>query len=108
VAALVTGAPAPPGFAGERLTATADALRRRRARMIARSWPAFARAWGAGFEQDVARWAADHPTDPSPRVDGARFLTEHAADITEPAARDEIVAARRLTGLSRPGRGSSR
>ena len=104
VAALVAGADPPRGFDPAGIDATARVLRRKRAHGIAGAWPAFAAEWGAGFEDDVATWAATHPpTEASSRVDGARFLVEHRHRATTPAARAEVLTAHALDPVNDRG-----
>ena len=99
VAALVAGAPAPPGFAADRVAATADALLRKRVREIAAVWPALAVALGARFADQVAGTLGGRPPAGA-LTDGwlvARELA--AAGRLPPVARTELAtvdAAHRL------------
>jgi hypothetical protein len=57
VAALVAGAPVPPGFDAARFGVAQRALLRRRAGEVARVWPMLAAAAGDRWQQDFAAWA---------------------------------------------------
>ncbi|MEV0397074.1 hypothetical protein [Polymorphospora rubra] len=92
VAALVTGAPVPPGF-DERLVGIArTALLRKRAGDVARHWPLLAAGLGADWPATFAGFAATRPTRGSLRDgwDLARDL--HAAGGLTGPARDELAA----------------
>jgi hypothetical protein len=54
VAALVAGAPTPPGFDGARIAATRRALLRKRAGEAAKAWPLLAASFGAGWPDAFA------------------------------------------------------
>lgn len=61
VAALVGGAPLPPGFDPVRVRAASEALLRKRADEVAATWPAL-RAWyGPAWARAFATWAAGRP-----------------------------------------------
>lgn len=66
VAALVDGAAAPAGFDAGRVDTLAGALRAKRARAIARTWPRLARAlgpeWPAALERHLRRRPAPPPS----------------------------------------------
>jgi hypothetical protein len=68
VRALVDGGPVPAGFAPDRVRATAAALARKRAREVARAWPALAAELGDDF---TARFLADAALRPPPAKGGA-------------------------------------
>jgi hypothetical protein len=68
VRALVDGGPVPAGFDQERVRATAAALARKRAREVARAWPALAAELGDDF---TARFLADAARRPPPAKGGA-------------------------------------
>ena len=61
VAALVAGAPAPPGFNPHRVRATAAALLRKRAGEVAAAWPMLAAALGRDWQRAFTAWAAGRP-----------------------------------------------
>jgi hypothetical protein len=62
VAALVTGAPTPPGFDEPAVRASAAALLRKRAGETAAVWPLLAAALGPQWSSQFAVWAAIRPT----------------------------------------------
>ena len=68
VRALVDGGPVPAGFDPDRVQATAAALARKRAREVARAWPALAAELGDDF---TARFLADAARRPPPARGGA-------------------------------------
>ena len=68
VRALVGGGPAPGGFDPGRVAATSAALARKRAREVARAWPALAAELGEGFTD---RFVADAARRPPPAKGGA-------------------------------------
>jgi hypothetical protein len=76
VAALVAGAPAPPGFDTHRVRATAAALLRKRTGEVAAAWPLLAAALGADWSASFGAWAAGRPPAGALRDgwDFARFL----------------------------------
>jgi hypothetical protein len=95
VAALVGRGAAPPGFDAWRVSVTAAALARKRARAAARAWPGLARALGRRFGEVFAAYAdaAPLPREGGPLADGrafARWL----------AARGELPEAGRLQALA--------
>lgn len=61
VAALVAGAPAPPGFDTHRVRATAAALLRKRTGEVAAAWPALAASLGTDWSASFGAWAAGRP-----------------------------------------------
>ena len=68
VRALVDGGPVPAGFDPDRVQATAAALARKRAREVARAWPALVAELGDDF---TARFLADAARRPPPPRGGA-------------------------------------
>ncbi|MGC5017933.1 hypothetical protein [Micromonospora sp. DT47] len=81
VAALVAGAPPPPGFAAEPVDAARAALLRKRAGDVARHWPLLAAGLGDAWWDTFRGWAAGRPTAGSLRDgwDLARALRERHA-----------------------------
>ncbi|BCJ61359.1 hypothetical protein Jiend_47810 [Micromonospora endophytica] len=81
VAALVTGATPPPGFAPGPLAAARAALLRKRAGEAARHWPLLAAGLGPRWPATFTEWAAGRP-NPGGLRDGwdlARALQARAA-----------------------------
>lgn len=68
VRALVGGGPVPGGFDPGRVAATSEALARKRAREVARSWPVLAADLGEDF---TSRFLADAARRPPPARGGA-------------------------------------
>ena len=68
VRALVDGGPVPGGFDPDRVRATSAALARKRAREVARAWPALAAELGEDF---TAWFLADAARRPPPARGGA-------------------------------------
>ena len=105
VAALVAGAPAPPGFDTGRLAATRRALLRKRAGEAAKHWPALAASLGP-------RWAAvfaEHHADREPAGglrDGWDVARALRAELTPDAAAElrEREALWRYDGAGAPRR----
>ncbi|MGE5829875.1 MAG: hypothetical protein ACM30G_16150 [Micromonosporaceae bacterium] len=62
VAALIAGAPTPPGFDEAAVRAAAAALLRKRAGEVAAAWPLLATAHGPQWNERFAGWAAARPT----------------------------------------------
>ncbi|MER7460537.1 hypothetical protein [Micromonospora sp. NPDC126480] len=105
VAALVAGAPAPPGFAPGPLAAARTALLRKRAGEVARHWPLLAAGLGPRWPEVFARWADGRPTAGSLRDgwDLARELRD--AGTLPPLGADELAvreAGHRYDGRSAP------
>ncbi len=75
VAALVGDGPVPAGFAPARVKAMAVALAAKRARGVAKAWPALARELGDRFGESFATYAraAELPRDGGPLADGRGF-----------------------------------
>jgi hypothetical protein len=67
VAALVAGAPVPPGFDPARLGVAQRALLRKRAGEVARVWPMLAAAAGDRWPEEFAAWAGGRPPQGSLR-----------------------------------------
>ena len=61
VRALVGGGPVPGGFDPGRVRATSTALARKRAREVARAWPALAAELGEDFTGEFLAYAAGRP-----------------------------------------------
>jgi hypothetical protein len=78
VAALVAGAPAPPGFDPARVRAAAEALLRKRAGEVAAAWPSLRTDFGADWPGAFAAWAAGRPSAGALR-DGWDFARDAAA-----------------------------
>lgn len=96
VAALVGGAPPPPGFAPSLVDAAARALLRKRAGLAARSWPVLAATMGTQWMVEFAAVAGGHPSN-GPLRDGwdvARHLRT-TGRLPAPAAGE--LAAREAT-----------
>jgi hypothetical protein len=104
VAALVAGAPAPPGFDPDRVRAAAAALLRKRAGEAAAVWPLLAASAGQGWPAAFGAWAAGRPPAGALR-DGWDFARSGAP---LPAPADEELATREVTwhydGTSAPRR----
>ena len=93
IRALVTGAPAPAGFAPDRVAAARQTLIAKRCREVARHWPALLA--DAGAQRDFLAWAASRPKTTS-AADGLAFARERRkAGRLSPAAADELRAAQR-------------
>ena len=78
VAALVAGAPLPPGFDQPSVRAAADALMRKRAGEVANVWPALCALLGPQWNVSFAAWAARRPP-PGALRDGWDFARSIAA-----------------------------
>jgi hypothetical protein len=61
VAALVAGAPTPPGFDERLVRATAASLRVKRAGEVAHAWPALAASLGPQWMKAFSGWAEGRP-----------------------------------------------
>jgi hypothetical protein len=107
VAALVAGAPVPPGFDGARLGVAQRALLRKRSGEVARAWPLLAAAAGDTWHRDFAAWAAGRVPQGSLR-DGWDLARNWSAAgrLTRPAAAElaEREAGWRYDGRSAPRR----
>jgi hypothetical protein len=92
VAALVAGAPVPPGFDEDRLAAARTALVNKRAGEVAHAWPALARELGPRWRPRFAEWAAGRPPA-GPLRDGFDLARELArSGGLPPGAVAELVA----------------
>ncbi len=105
IAALVAGGPAPPGFDPVRVTATADALLRKRADEVGARWPRLRVQFGPQWTNDFTRWARSRPPLGSWRDgwDYARHLD--AAGRLGSVARAELAATEaryRYDGVNPP------
>jgi hypothetical protein len=107
VAALVAGAPVPPGFDAARAGVAQRALLRKRAGEVARAWPRLVAVAGDGWQREFAGWAAGRAPQGSLRDgwDLARAWSV-AGRLTGPAAAElaEREAAWRYDGRSAPRR----
>jgi hypothetical protein len=107
VAALVAGAPVPPGFDAARVGVAQRALLRKRAGEVARVWPMLAAAGGDDWHRDFSAWAAGRTPQGSLRDgwDVARIWSAEGR-LTGPAAAElaEREAAWRYDGRSAPRR----
>lgn len=105
VAALVAGAPVPPGFDAARVGAAQRALLHKRAGEVARSWPMLAASAGDKWPREFAQWAAGRAPQGSFRDgwDLARAWSA-AGRLTGPAAAElaEREATWRYDGRSAP------
>jgi hypothetical protein len=101
VRALVDGGPVPAGFDPDRVRATAAALARKRAREVARAWPALAAELGDDF---TARFLADAARRPPPArggalADGLAFAgaLAHTRRLSGDVRVEAMLAAARLS-----------
>ena len=96
VRALVAGGAPPPGFDPGRLAAASSALVDKRAREVAKAWPALARALGPRLAETMRARAAAHPPPASGGavVDGLALLTRRARRGLPVEARVEHLARR--------------
>jgi hypothetical protein len=105
VAALTSGAPVPDGFDGRLVEIARVALLRKRAGEVARQWPLTAAAFGRGWTNQFAGWAATRPTQGSLR-DGWDLARDLAARNALPVSAGEELATRealwRYDGASAP------
>ncbi len=60
------------GFDSSRLRATAESLRRKRARSVARAWPILSRSMGPDFEALFLRYVAEFPLPPEDSLEDGR------------------------------------
>ncbi|MEA2149093.1 MAG: hypothetical protein QOD69_923 [Solirubrobacteraceae bacterium] len=95
--ALLRGGDYPPGFVAAQADAAGHALRRKRARAVARAWPALALdlgdAFGARF--DAFARAVDAPASGDPHADGLAFARGLGRDLRlGDAARAEVLLTR--------------
>jgi hypothetical protein len=115
VRALVAGGAVPAGFDPERVAATVAALARKRAREVARQWPALAYQLGEDFGGRFGAYAA---ANPRPRggalADGLAFARtlERVGQLAGEARAERLIAQARLArgpfaGAVLVGRGGS-
>lgn len=99
VRALVAGGPVPAGFAPARITATAAALARKRAREVAKAWPVLAHQLGGGFTDRFLAYAAANPRQgEGVLADGLAFARalERAGELSGEARVERLMAQARL------------
>jgi hypothetical protein len=104
VAALVAGAPAPPGFDPARVRAAADALLHKRAGEVAAAWPLLRTSFGSGWAAAFAAWAAGRP--PGGALRDGWDLARATGDL-DPLAAAELAEREvrwRYDGVSPPRR----
>lgn len=79
VAALVAGAPSPPGFDPDRLSAAREALLRKRSAEVAAMWPALRQHYGLRWTDEFRAFALTRPTQGALRDgwDLARLATHN-------------------------------
>jgi hypothetical protein len=99
VRALVAGAAVPAGFDPERVAATATALARKRAREVARQWPALAYQLGEDFGSRFGAYAAANPRPAGGALaDGLAFARTlaRAGQLAGEARAERLIAQARL------------
>jgi hypothetical protein len=97
LAALVSTSEAPIGVDQAKFVAAKEALLRKRARSVAKSWPGLARDLGALFFEDFSAFAEGEPVPQQggPLADGFAFARWWArSNSLSEAARLEILAVR--------------
>ncbi|GAA1859475.1 hypothetical protein [Asanoa iriomotensis] len=101
VATLTSGAPVPPGFDPRLVGVARQALLRKRAGEVARTWPMLSASFGESWRETFAAWAAQRPTNGSLRDgwDLARSSPLSGAAAAELAGRE---AAFRYDGHGAP------
>jgi hypothetical protein len=95
--ALLRGDEYPDGFVAAQADAAGRSLRRKRARAVARTWPALTLDLGDGFDArfDAFARAGDAPAPGDPLRDGVAFARWHARDTRlGDDARAELLLAR--------------
>lgn len=92
--ALVGGAVIPDGFDARQVRAASDALVRKRARLVAKLWPALEGALGATFAPRFAAYAQRHPL---PQIGGV--LADGLVFVNEALTRGEATDAIRMERL---------
>jgi hypothetical protein len=106
VRALVAGGPVPEGFEPDRVRATAAALARKRAREVARAWPALAADLGEVFTDRFVAFATGRPPPATggAMADGLAFARALARQgrLSDGARVEAMLAAARLS--PRPAR----
>jgi hypothetical protein len=101
VRALVAGGPTPAGFDPTRVAATATALRRKRARQVAKAFPALAQSLGDGFTTRFQAYAAANPPPSAGTLsDGLRFAKTltRTGELVGEARVERLIAHARLAG----------
>lgn len=85
----------PEGFDRTRIAAATEALRLKRARAVAGSWPALACALGEGFDERFARYAQENsiPLKGGPLADGRLFARalEQAGEFPDEAILEKLA-----------------
>jgi hypothetical protein len=86
----------PPGFAAAQAAAAGGALRHKRARAVARGWPALALCLGRAFEDRFDAFVRDAGTAGEPLADGLAFARwiESGGGVLDDGARVEVLLAR--------------
>jgi hypothetical protein len=110
VESLTAGGVAPPGFDLDRVAIAARSLVRKRARGVARLWPALAKSLGERFEDHFARYAVSQSQPVGGYLeDGERFAEWMMCEGALPdAGRREWLARRAMRGWPiRIGRGEA-
>jgi uncharacterized protein (UPF0276 family) len=115
VAAMLVGAPAPPGFDEGRVAIAQRSLRAKRRREVATLWPESTAALGPRYEVLFDAYASAQPPPPTggPWADGAAFLRTLDRDqLRSPGAAAELRSAWKHAGRRRtsswPGRSRAR
>jgi hypothetical protein len=106
VRALVAGGAVPAGFDPERVAATTAALVRKRAREVAKQWPALAYQLGAKFGSRFGAYAAANPRpNGGALADGLAFARtlEQAEKLAGEARVERLIAQARLARLAFAG-----
>jgi hypothetical protein len=109
VAALVAGAPTPPGFDPSRVRAAADALLHKRAGEVAAAWPLLRTSLGSGWTDAFAAWAAVRPPGGALRDGWDLARATAAAGALSPLAAAELAEREvrwRYDGVGPPRRRS--
>jgi hypothetical protein len=109
--ALLRGDGYPEGFAAAQAAAAGRSLRRKRARAVARAWPALALELGAAFDAHFDAFArrVDAPDPGDPLRDGLAFARRLGRDAPlGDDARAELLLARAAPGRRRPFVGAVR
>ncbi|MEU7817179.1 hypothetical protein [Pseudonocardia sp. NPDC049154] len=107
VAALVDGAPDPPGFAADRLAATRQALLSKRSGQAAAAWPLLAAGLGAEWTAFACAGLVGRPVAGAVRDGWDVALAARSADrLTEGAVRELAARERayRYDGVRPPRR----
>ena len=109
VRALVAGGPVPEGVDASRERMLVESLQRKRARAVARSWPALRHGLGAGFDARFATYAlgTPPPADSDAIADGLAFAASLRAEALDDQTCREILVARSRFAIRR-GRAHAR